>query len=100
MTGEEVFIVGGANSAGQAAIHLAGFAKRVTLVVRAATLEAGMSHYLVQAVEATTIELGFSGAGKLVLIAEAGVEQLEPLVVAAREVVVNLVVRLDQFAGQ
>ncbi|MGY1805044.1 FAD-dependent oxidoreductase [Blastococcus sp. SYSU D00922] len=48
---EEVVIVGGANSAGQAAIHLAHFAKRVTLVVRAETLEAGMSHYLVRQVE-------------------------------------------------
>ena len=51
--GEEVYIVGGANSAGQAAIHLAGYAERVTLVVRAATLEAGMSHYLVRQVEET-----------------------------------------------
>ncbi|RBY75119.1 pyridine nucleotide-disulfide oxidoreductase [Blastococcus sp. TF02-09] len=53
VAGEEVFVVGGANSAGQAAIHLAGHAKRVTLVVRAATLEAGMSHYLVHQIEAT-----------------------------------------------
>jgi thioredoxin reductase (NADPH) len=53
VSGEEAYIVGGANSAGQAAIHLAGYAKRVTLVVRAATLEAGMSHYLVRQVEET-----------------------------------------------
>ena len=53
VAGEEVFIVGGANSAGQAAVHLAAYAKRVTLVVRAATLEAGMSHYLVRQVEET-----------------------------------------------
>jgi thioredoxin reductase (NADPH) len=53
VAGEEVFIVGGANSAGQAAIHLAHYAQRVTLVVRAATLEAGMSHYLVRQVEET-----------------------------------------------
>ncbi|WP_204331426.1 FAD-dependent oxidoreductase [Geodermatophilus sabuli] len=51
VSGEDVYIVGGANSAGQAAIHLAHYAKRVTLVVRAATLEAGMSHYLVRQVE-------------------------------------------------
>ncbi|SFE51099.1 FAD-dependent oxidoreductase [Blastococcus tunisiensis] len=58
VTGEEVVIVGGANSAGQAAIHLAAYAKRVTLVVRAATLEAAMSHYLVRQVEGTpTIEV-------------------------------------------
>jgi thioredoxin reductase (NADPH) len=53
VAGEEVFIVGGANSAGQAAIHLAHYAERVTLVVRAATLEAGMSHYLVRQVRET-----------------------------------------------
>ncbi|WP_029433117.1 FAD-dependent oxidoreductase [Blastococcus sp. URHD0036] len=53
ISGEEVFIVGGANSAGQAAIHLAGYAKRVTLVVRAASLTAGMSHYLVHQIEET-----------------------------------------------
>ena len=49
----EVYVVGGANSAGQAALHLARFATRVTLVVRADSLAAGMSQYLVQQVEAT-----------------------------------------------
>lgn len=51
--GDEVFVVGGANSAGQAALHLAHYARRVTLVVRAARLDAGMSHYLVQQIGAT-----------------------------------------------
>ncbi|HEU4393554.1 MAG TPA: FAD-dependent oxidoreductase [Solirubrobacterales bacterium] len=50
---EEVYVVGGANSAGQAALHLAEFARRVTLVVRAESLEKGMSHYLVKQIEAT-----------------------------------------------
>jgi thioredoxin reductase (NADPH) len=53
VAGEEVYVVGGANSAGQAALHLAQYAKRVTLVVRAARLDAGMSHYLVRQVEET-----------------------------------------------
>ena len=53
LVGRDVFIVGGANSAGQAALHLARYAKRVTLVVRAASLRAGMSEYLVRQVEAT-----------------------------------------------
>ncbi len=52
MVDREVFVVGGANSAGQAALHLAEYARRVTLVVRANSLGAGMSHYLVQQVEA------------------------------------------------
>src|SRR3954451_23653733 len=51
VSGEEVYVVGGANSAGQAVLHLARWAKRVILVVRAASLAAGMSHYLVRAVE-------------------------------------------------
>ncbi|MCP3100688.1 FAD-dependent oxidoreductase [Myxococcus sp. K15C18031901] len=50
---EEVFIIGGANSAGQAALYFAQFAKRVTLVVRGDSLERGMSHYLVEQVHST-----------------------------------------------
>jgi thioredoxin reductase (NADPH) len=50
LSGSEVFIVGGGNSAGQAALHLASYAHRVTLVVRAASLDDGMSHYLVREV--------------------------------------------------
>jgi thioredoxin reductase (NADPH) len=53
LTGFEVFVVGGANSAGQAALHLARYARRVTLVARAQSLAAGMSHYLVRQIEAT-----------------------------------------------
>jgi thioredoxin reductase (NADPH) len=51
MAGREVYVLGGANSAGQAALHLAEYAERVTLVVRADSLAAGMSHYLSQQVE-------------------------------------------------
>ena len=66
MSGKEVFVVGGANSAGQAALHLARFARHVTLVVRAQSLRAGMSHYLVREVEATPnvdVRLGTSVVG-------------------------------------
>jgi thioredoxin reductase (NADPH) len=48
----EVYVVGGANSAGQAALHLARYASQVTLVVRSQSLAAGMSHYLLRQVEA------------------------------------------------
>jgi thioredoxin reductase (NADPH) len=44
---EEVFIVGGANSAGQAAVYLSGHAKKVTILVRANGLEESMSRYLI-----------------------------------------------------
>jgi thioredoxin reductase (NADPH) len=53
LTGHDVCVVGGANSAGQAALHLARYARRVTLAVRAQSLAAGMSHYLARQVEAT-----------------------------------------------
>lgn len=53
MAGQDVYVVGGANSAGQVALNLARYARRVTLVARAQSLAAGMSHYLVRQVEAT-----------------------------------------------
>ena len=53
MAGEEVFVVGGANSAGQAALHLARYAARVHLLVRGESLAAGMSKYLITQLRAT-----------------------------------------------
>ncbi len=49
---ETVMIVGGANSAGQAAVHFAHYSKKVILLVRADSLEKGMSRYLVDQIEA------------------------------------------------
>jgi thioredoxin reductase (NADPH) len=46
--GDDVYIVGGANSAGQAAVFLARHARRVTLLVRAESLEKSMSYYLIR----------------------------------------------------
>ncbi|MPY95205.1 MAG: response regulator [Acidimicrobiia bacterium] len=51
--GEQVVIIGAANSAGQAALHFARFAATVTMLVRAASLTARMSTYLVDQIEAT-----------------------------------------------
>jgi thioredoxin reductase (NADPH) len=53
MTGARVIVVGGANSAGQAALHLTTFADEVVVVIRAASLAARMSRYLVDRIEAT-----------------------------------------------
>ena len=53
VAGQEVYVLGGANSAGQAAVYLARYAAHVTVVVRAQSLEAGMSHYLVRQLEST-----------------------------------------------
>jgi thioredoxin reductase (NADPH) len=47
-SGEDVFVVGGANSAGQAAVYFAQFARSVTMLVRADSLEKSMSQYLIE----------------------------------------------------
>ncbi len=46
--GAEIYIVGGANSAGQAAVYLSRYARSVTLLVRGESLRRSMSHYLIQ----------------------------------------------------
>jgi thioredoxin reductase (NADPH) len=52
MKDEEVYVVGGANSAGQAAVHLSEYASRVTLLVRGRSLSTSMSDYLIKEIEA------------------------------------------------
>ena len=47
-SGQDVFIVGGANSAGQAAVYLSRGARSVTILVRGPSLERSMSYYLIQ----------------------------------------------------
>ncbi|MFG2925598.1 FAD-dependent oxidoreductase [Streptomyces sp. NPDC048305] len=74
--GQDVYIVGGANSAGQAAMYLARGAKTVTLLVRGGSLDASMSYYLIQQIEETaniTVRL------RTVVDAAHGTEHLERL---------------------
>ncbi|HEX8970145.1 FAD-dependent oxidoreductase [Oryzihumus sp.] len=52
--GDDVYVVGAANSAGQAALNLARYAKRVVLVVRGPALELTMSRYLIERITAAT----------------------------------------------
>jgi len=52
MSGQHVFVAGAGNSAGQAAVHLAKYAARVTIVARGGSLAASMSDYLVQEIAA------------------------------------------------
>ena len=52
VAGQDVYVLGGANSAGQAALHLARYARRVTLVARASSLDVAMSRYLVRQLRA------------------------------------------------
>jgi thioredoxin reductase (NADPH) len=70
MAGEQVYVLGGGNSAGQAALHLAKFADRVTILVRGDSLHTSMSEYLITEIEANpVIEVRFhtrviEGAGE------------------------------------
>jgi len=73
VAGEQVFIVGGGNSAAQAALYLSGYARSVVMLVRGRSLAASMSDYLVQEITGnprievkyeTTIS-GGGGSGRL-----------------------------------
>src|SRR6195256_540729 len=60
-TEQEIVLVGGGNSAGQAAVFLAGHARKVYMVIRGGGLGASMSRYLIERIEATdNIELLFN----------------------------------------
>lgn len=50
---EDVYVVGGANSAGQAAMYFSRYAKRVVMLVRGASLNASMSQYLIDQIKQT-----------------------------------------------
>jgi thioredoxin reductase (NADPH) len=73
LAGEDVFVVGGGNSAGQAALHLARYARQVTILVRTETLATSMSQYLIGTIEAApNVEVRFrtevaggTGSGRL-----------------------------------
>ena len=74
--GEEIVVVGGGNSAGQAIVYLAKFARRVHVLVRKADLGASMSRYLVDRVEGlenvtihrTCAVAGLDGNGQLAAV--------------------------------
>jgi thioredoxin reductase (NADPH) len=53
MEGRDVFVVGAGNSGGQAALHLARYARQVTMLVRGDSLARSMSDYLIREIEAT-----------------------------------------------
>ena len=82
ISGEDVFVVGGGNSAGQAAVHLAKFAKRVTLVVRGPSLADSMSDYLIKELESEpNIEIRYRAE----VVDGEGETRLERLVLRDRD---------------
>jgi len=80
--GDEVFVVGAANSAGQAALNVSRFAKRVVLVVRGPALTDTMSQYLTERITSTpNIVVRYSSQ----VVAGRGNGHLEAITVADRE---------------
>ena len=78
MEGREVYVVGAGNSAGQTSLHLARYARRVTMLVRGDDLTRSMSDYLITEIAATSniaVRLGTEVAGG------RGGEQLETLTI-------------------
>ncbi|MFI1727292.1 FAD-dependent oxidoreductase [Streptomyces sp. NPDC020489] len=74
--GQDIYIVGGANSAGQAAMYLSRGAKSVTLLVRGPDLAASMSHYLIQQINESP---NISVRARTVVEAAHGSDHLEQL---------------------
>jgi thioredoxin reductase (NADPH) len=72
----DVVVVGGGNSAGQAAVFLSGHARHVHIVVRGAGLAASMSHYLIQRIEAAPNITLHTGTRVVALEGDTRLEQL------------------------
>jgi len=79
--GDDVYVVGAANSAGQAVLNIARFARRVVMVVRAEALEKSMSRYLVERIHgAPNVEVRLQSE----VVAGHGDDHLEEITVADR----------------
>jgi thioredoxin reductase (NADPH) len=109
MRGEEVFVVGAGNSAGQAALHLAEYAAQVTILVRGDSLADSMSAYLIDEVGATanvkirvgtTLEDG-QGQHRLegLVVKDQATGRVETLKAAALFVLIGAAPRTDWLDG-
>jgi thioredoxin reductase (NADPH) len=108
--GEDVYLIGAANSAGQAAMHFAKYAARkVTMLVRGDSLSKGMSQYLIEQIQATpNIEVMLnssvsevSGEGKLesICIAHADTGEIERVQTGALFVFIGAQPRTEWVSG-
>jgi thioredoxin reductase (NADPH) len=106
---QDVFVVGGANSAGQGAMFFARYAKKVTMLVRSSTLEAGMSQYLVDQIASTenievvlrTEVIEAIGAERLeeIKVQHLDSEKIEVLPAAAMFIFIGAVPPTDLVSG-
>ena len=77
LAGKRAFVVGGGNSAGQAAVHLAKYADRVTVLVRSSSLSASMSEYLIREIDnAPNVDVRY-GVEVVVAAGDGRLERLE-----------------------
>jgi thioredoxin reductase (NADPH) len=105
---EDVFVVGGANSAGQAAMHLSRYARQVTMLVRGLDLAATMSQYLIDQIAATpnitvrchTSVVEAHGETHLEAITIADAETRETLPTKSLFIFIGAQPRTDWLAGR
>jgi thioredoxin reductase (NADPH) len=106
---QHVFVVGGANSAGQGAMFFSRFASKVTMLVRSSSLEKGMSQYLVNQIQANpkievrlrTVIESVTGEGKLaeLTLLDLDKEQSETVPAAAVFIFIGAVPHSECVAG-
>src|SRR5262245_4123752 len=106
---EDIAIVGGANSAGQAAVHLSKYARHVTMLVRGPSLAATMSQYLVDQIAATpnitvrfrtsVIEVHGNANLEALSIADADADTRETLSTKFLFIFIGALPRTDWLAG-
>src|SRR6476660_3999151 len=106
---KNIFVAGGGNSAGQAVLHIAKSAKKVTLVTRGDSLEAGMSDYLVQQIRqqdnvevrlhAEIVDGDGEGSLQRILVADRATGMSETEELDALFVLIGAVPHTDWLAG-
>ena len=106
---EDIYIVGGANSAGQAAVHFGGYARTVTLLVRGPALSTTMSQYLEDEIAATpnihvrlnTQVTAVHGAARLeaITLADSATGTEETVHTQALFIFIGAATRTDWLAG-
>jgi thioredoxin reductase (NADPH) len=104
---QRIVVIGGANSAGQAAVYFSGYAASVTMLVRGSSLEASMSHYLIEQIAAlenvevrtgTSATAAESAGGRLTHVRVAGPGGEETLEADACFVFIGASPRTDWLA--